>query len=241
MENDIVESLTTQVKKEIAERYFGYRRMIEEDITTLKEEARRLERMIYEKIAPDLCRIYIMLKDRSLIEKFAHLIGLSEPIFYDDYLTQSKTIRRRLFRDLKVWGLTSHGRFRKLLQEIYQRLRRNVSHYRTDLAELKRHEALVNEEIRHFGENFSLSEILSFLGELDRLNTGTSLVEEMSEVGAREKLERSLAIPPLKPPSQELPDIPELPPLTQIRGELKRLADEAWPLHNRETIEAIVH
>ncbi|WP_456431854.1 hypothetical protein [Thermosulfuriphilus sp.] len=241
METDLVESLTTQVKKDIAERYFGYRRLIEEDIAHLKEEAARLEGMIYRRIAPDFCRIYIMLKDLELIKDFLRLVGLKETIFYDDYLTQSKTIRRRLFKGLKVWGLTSHGRFRRLLMEIYERLRRNIHEYREALGELKTKEALVAKEIKHFEENFSLSEILSFIGELDRLDTGTSLVEEMSEVGAREELEKAMRIPPLRPPSRDLPDLPEFPPLPVVRKELKRLADAAWPLHNPETLKVIVH
>ena len=107
METDITKFLSYEIKKELAERYFGFRKLIEEDKDTLEKDLRHSKQTIGNRIVLDLSRLYILLRDESLIDQFLTLTGLGEKFFYDPYILTSPTIRARVFSGVKAKGLTA--------------------------------------------------------------------------------------------------------------------------------------
>ena len=97
MEQDFSKILTFEIKKELADRYFGFRKLIEEDIQSLNKEVKRQESTAEQKICHDLVRIYILLQAEGYIDEFFQLSGLEEDLFFDRYLLESLTIRKKLF------------------------------------------------------------------------------------------------------------------------------------------------
>jgi hypothetical protein len=97
MAHDIDQMLSFEVKKEIADRYFGFRKLIEEDIQDYDNQVLLSFRRLEQKIGFDLVRLYILLKDRELIHEFFQVSNLDERLFFDPYLTESETIKQRVF------------------------------------------------------------------------------------------------------------------------------------------------
>ena len=102
---DIAKVMTYEIRREIAERYFGFRKLIEEDKYELARKIRAQSITIEQRIALDLARIYFILQDRQLIEDFLELTGLDDALFYDEYMISSPSIRPRVFA-----GITTRSR-----------------------------------------------------------------------------------------------------------------------------------
>ena len=85
MEPDISKVLSYEIKKELADRYFGFRKLIEEDKQAFHREVRHCALTLEQKIGLDLALLYILLHDEDLIQRFLERTGLEEKIFYDPY------------------------------------------------------------------------------------------------------------------------------------------------------------
>ncbi len=238
MEDDVAKALTYQVKRDLAERYFGFRRLIEEDTANyfrlLKEFGRKHE----EKVSHNFVRLYLLLRDQDLIEEFLRITGLPEAFYYDDYLLRSKNIRRRLFKALRPKGWTSKGRFKRLFLDIYENLRRAVEEYREAFQELQVEAEVINEEIRRFKEKFDLSEIMHFLKSLEGPSDLASLGHPSLEKSVT-GLEKTLEFATVPPPEEFFPPLPSLPPLKKVHGKLVKLAKEAYQRHTQEAREIL--
>ena len=114
--------LAVEIKREIAERYFGFRKMIEEDTLDLLEKIDDQLLILEKGISYELIRIYILLRDETLIDQFMELTGWQEKLFYEPYITESPSIRQKVFKDIKIRGFTKFGRFKNLVFDAYERL-----------------------------------------------------------------------------------------------------------------------
>lgn len=79
--NELDQILSLEFKKEVADRYFGFRKLIEDDIKAYNEQLLVSFRHLEQTIGLDLIRLYILLKHPNLIEKFFKLTGLEDNIF----------------------------------------------------------------------------------------------------------------------------------------------------------------
>jgi hypothetical protein len=229
MDVDISKVMTYEIKKEMADRYFGFRKLIDEDKQELDRKIRQQSLTSEQKIVVDLARIYMLLKERSLIRRFLELVGLEQELFYDEYMVSSPTIRARVFTGIHARGLTRSGRFKNLLLGCYDLLVTHVEQYREKFGELLDTREFINEEIKLFYRKNDLSSMLGFLRQLDAQDegglAGPIMIGTDDDMAARLKVEPAAAI------EHQLPMIPPLVPTSQIRGELKKLADEALQLH----------
>jgi hypothetical protein len=206
---DIDQMLSIEVKKEIADRYFGFRKLIEEDIQNYDDQVLSSIRRMEQKIGFDLVRLYILLKNGQLIHDFFQVAGLDERLFYDPYLTESPTIEKRVFADRDVRGLTRNSRFRNMGLDTYEDLRRHINGYRKNLQQLRLEQETITEEIKLFYRKNDLGIIMGFLRGLG----GTSAHKAGDMEGGLtpntgESLEKKMKVTP--PPRVEdlLPDIP---------------------------------
>lgn len=235
---NIHEVLAYEIKKEIADRYFGFRKLIEDDKLDFAEKTRQYSFILEKRISFDLLRIYIVLQNEELIQQFLALTGLPPDLFYDPYLTQSNTIRQRVFSGVRIHGLTHAGRFKNMVFDCYERLEVHVIEYRTKFDELKKYRNDISEEIETFYRKNDLGSIMGFLKTLGDPNKSGSM-EGGLEVGMAGNLERKMQIDPPLPPEHFLPVIPPLPPLASIRPALKELIRIAYEDHGAELIHLL--
>jgi len=238
MSPDINEVLAYEIKKEIADRYFGFRKLIEDDKLDFVEKTRQYSFILEKRISFDLIRIYIVLKDEDLIHRFLALTGLPADLFYDPYLTQSDTIRQRVFSGVRIHGLTHAGRFKNLIFDCYQRLEVHTGEYRTKFDELKKYRDAINEEIETFCRKNDLGSIMGFLKTLGDPNKAGSMEGGM-EMGMAQSMEAKMHIEPQLPPEHYLPVIHSLPPVATIKGELKTIIRSAYKDHGAELIHLL--
>ena len=235
MEPDIAKMLAYEIKKELADRYFGFRRLIEEDKKSLDQQIRQQSLSIEQQICLDLVRIYILLRDETLIQEFCDLTGLRKAMFYDPYVVHSPTIRRRVFEGVRAGGLTMAARFRNLIFNSYETLVEHVSRYLQCFSDLLEERQTIEEEIRLFYQQNDLGNIMSFLRGLDAHTTvGGNPLEAGIGLGASGSLEEKMRVAPPEPIENSLPIIPPLVPLRHIRRPLKQLAERAYQLRKRE-------
>ncbi|MFA6498375.1 MAG: hypothetical protein WC256_11780 [Desulfurivibrionaceae bacterium] len=235
---NIHEVLAYEIKKEIADRYFGFRKLIEDDKLDFAEKTRQYSFILEKRISFDLIRIYIVLKGEDLIHRFLALTSLPTDLFYDPYLTQSATIQQRVFSGVRIHGLFHVSRFKNLVFDCYGRLEVNVVEYRTKFNELKKYRETINEEIETFYRKNDLGSIMGFLKTLGDPNKAGSMEGGM-EMGMAQSLEAKMHIDPQLPPEHYLPIIQSLPPMASIKGELKSIIRAAYENHGEELIHLL--
>jgi len=238
VEQDIGKALAYQIKREIAERYFGYRKTIEEDRQALEAMIPGLRFLYKQKIGKDVIRIYVLLRDMNLIDEFLSLAGWKSRPFFDQYTVESGTIREQLPKNIELHGWTAHSRFTNLLLDSYERLYLDTFEYREKLDEVLEEAQVIDEEVRQFKEKFSLEEIMSFLNTLDRRDDLAGVLGENLPAGRAEDLSSRLDLLPVGDLEKLLPKVPELPVPNKVRGSLRDLAHRASKAHKEEVLEA---
>lgn len=232
MEPDIAKILTYEIKKELADRYFGFRKLIEEDKLDLDRKLRHYSITIEQKIGLDLSRIYILLGDEELIRQFLEMTGLEERFFYDPYILSSPTIRKRVFEGIKVRGFTPARRFKNLILGGYESLYGHVEKYREKFSEMLESEETIKEEIKLFYQKNDLGDIMGFLRGLDTAPGFGSGLDGGPGIVSPGHFEKKMQVEPPRSIEQVLPVIPPIMPPSKIRRKLKRLAKEAFRLQN---------
>lgn len=237
MEQDISKVLTFQVKRELAEKYFGTRKLIEEDLSNLKKMISELDHLYIDTIGKDLVRIYSLLRKKELIRMFMRETGWQELPFYDEYVLDSYTIRLRLMESMLVKGWFSKTKFLNMLFESYEKLYEDGIEYEETYNEFREEYALVKEEIKQFKAKYSLSEIMAFIDQLDGEQESANLMGVIDS-GGREQLSDKMIIEMPEQILQDVAVIPALPSLDHIKERLKEFASMAAEEHRQEAISA---
>jgi len=236
MEADIAKVLAYEIKKELADRYFGFRKLIEEDKSALDRSIRQYSITIEQKIGLGLSRIYILLGDEELIRKFLDMAGLEEQLFYDPYILESPTIRKRVFEGVRVHGITRARRFRNLILDAYHALDGHIQEYRKKFDEMLESEELIKEEIKLFYQKNDLGDIMGFLRGLDNSGGFNKGLDAGPGMVSPERLEEKMRVEPPPPIEQVLPVIPPIMPPAKIRKKLKQLAEQAFLRHEKSGV-----
>lgn len=229
MEQDICTFLSYEVKKELADRYFGFRKLIEEDKESLQQKVRQQEMTLMEKIGLAVVRIYLLLRDEELVREFLHLSGLEEEIFYDPYFVESPTICPKVFEGVTARGLTRSGKFKRLFFDCYENLEREVSAYRQQYSELLGERETINEEIKLFSRKHDISCIMDLLRKMDNSGKESGTSPEWSGDSSNStSLAEKMQILPPDPLDKMLLSLPPVTPLPRIRDALRKLAEKAY-------------
>ncbi len=225
---DITKILSFEVKKEIAERYFGFRKRIESDKDQYEQRLTASSLELENDIGFDLIRIYILLHSEDLIRQFIRLVGLPQDFFYDPYFVQSATIRRRVFCGQKLRGWTRNGRFRHMFYDTYTSLALHVEKYCKVLSELTEEQETIREQINLFYRKNDIDSIMSFIRRIDNPDPGRSeLLQAGRDGDPQHGLDEKMRLHPPLPACDLLPSISPLPPIKAIYPQLRRLIDEA--------------
>ncbi len=241
MVQDIDKMLSYEIKKELADKYFGFRKLIEEDIEEYDSQIVATFRQLEKKIGFDLVKLYILLKDERLIHDFFRVVGLGEKMFFDPYLTESPTIRKRVFADSHVHGFTRRGRFRNLVLETYRDLAGHIAEYNHQLQVLREDQQTIAEEIRLFYAKHDLGTIMGFLRGLggDQAYKAGSMEGGLTP-RTGQSLDKKMRVNAPPPVEKLLPVIPDIRRPEDIKGELKRFADRAYELQGEPEMREFI-
>lgn len=221
--------MAAELKQEIAGRYFGFRKLIEEDSQDYAQKVREHSFILEKRISFDLIRVYLLLRDESLIQEFMELVGLNERLFFDRYLLDSPSIQTRVFECQRFPGWTRKGRFVRYFFTCYENLAFHVKVFDGKVRELENLQGAITDEIKYFYRQNNISAIMAFLRSLgDQQAGGAKHMQGGMEIGLAEGLDSKLMIRPPAPIEQLLPMIKPLPPLAEIRRPLKKLVKESY-------------
>ncbi len=240
MQDDISKHLAFEIKKEMADRYFGFRKLIEEDIQDYDNHVFASFRRLEQEIGFDLVRLYILLKDEDLIHEFFQLAGMDQMIFYDPYLAESPTLKKKVFAGRKTRGLTKAGRFKNMIFDTYETLAKDIEEYRRSLMKLAGDRENIVAEINHFYKKHDLGTMMDFLRGID----GSGLYKSGSMEGSivaqsGQQLDEKMRVSPPPPVEELLPNVPPVAPLSHIKGKLKKIIERSYRRHNYPDLREI--
>ena len=227
---DFAKSLAFEVKKDIAERYFGLRKIIEKDSSAYQQEVIASALSLETEIGFDLLRIYTLLQDDALIQQFYRLTKLGEVLFFDSYVTASSTIRKRLFEGRKVRGFFKKSRFSNMFFDVYDELTQHVEKYRAGLAALVEEHEMIEEEIKLFYKKNDISGIMLFLRSLDGDTTSAGAMAGEINAGSNISIANKMKLRAPESADKLLPILPAIPASRTVNNELKQLVKKALTL-----------
>lgn len=224
---DIDKVLAYQIKKDIADRYFGLRKLIEQDSAAYLDTIVDATTEFEAGIGLDLIRLYILLCEPDLIRQFQQLLDLDGDFFYDAYLCSSPTIRARLFASEACPGITRRMRYQRLFFSIYERLQARSESYRRTRQEIEEQWETIVEQINLFYRKNDLQNILSFIKTLDQHDEHL-LTGGRPDPGDRAALENKMHLQPPDSVETLLPRMPVLPSLDLVKERLLPLLKIAF-------------
>ncbi len=237
---DIEKALAYQVRKEIAQRYFRIRKLIEEDSENVTRMIEDLVRVYEDKLGPAMIRIYALLMDKDLIERFLKELGWEGLPFFDDHIVHSENIRKRLLQGMEPHGWFKSSKFTNLVMDSYRKLYEEYLEFDDLREDILDELAVVKEEIAQFTRNYSLDEIMSFLRNLNFEDESTvKALGKNIDSSKMGELEKKLAFPDISEIEDRMPNVPKLPKPDDIEGRLKALAHEAFERHRDEINEIL--
>lgn len=227
--DDISSLLSFEIRKEIADRYFRFRKIIEDDTHTYRQNIITLSLNLESSIGYDLVCMYTLLQDEDLLRIFFDITGLSERYFFECEINTSCILRKKALQGRKIHGLTGKSRFRNFFFDTYESLYDHIAEYRSILDALSEDYDTIREQINMFYRKNDISGILQFLRSLDGSWEGQ--LEGRGPIAGMDcqcNLDEKLRLHPPDPVDELLPTFSAIPPLKGVRSKLKRLVNTAW-------------
>lgn len=226
---DITDFLAFEVKKEMADRYFGFRKQIEADTAAYIDKIAHTTFELENNVGLGLSRIYILLQQKPLITSFIVLTRLPDDFFFDPYFLESITIRKRIFAGIASRGFTRKRRFINLLFDTYNTLDGAVRQYNDNLAQLSDEHDTIKEEIKLFYRNNDIDSIMTFIRRLEAPSGDMNgMLHGGQAIQASQRLSSKLRLHPPLAAEELLPTLPPLPPLKTIKPQLLHMAEAAY-------------
>ena len=228
MEEDLIASLTRQVKEDVIQNYLTERRLVElqmEDIAEQTESLRQRSR----KAGRRLNRLALLMVDPELLGRLVTLLQIPQPSYWVTCLDPKYS---KGIRFIRVRALTDKSRFRKLLLEAYNRFYQWMEKYRQGYENLAGECAAVNMNVAAFQKNFDLLAILSFLKNLD-----TATVERKRYLGENftpeeiASVDQKLYLRPIDFTKLDIPEPVSLPKPETVEHPLGDLSQEVYRKH----------
>ena len=225
---DIENILTLEVKYEIANRYFGFRRLIEKDTENYLLEVRAAAENLEVTVGHELIRIYHLIDREDLLTRFFSLTGLPEGLFRDAYIN-TEPMKRKIIAQQNFRGITRKRCLHNIFFDAYGHLHDAITVHRENCDVLKEEQQTICEQIRLFYRKNDINTIFHFLRGLDSTTTDLGSSAIASEYSG--SLEAKLQIEPPLPVEDLLPQLPTIPTVKTLRKDLKALMSKAYDLH----------
>ena len=229
---DISTILAFEVKKELADRYFGFRKIIEEDTAAYRQQVLASSLKLENEIGVDLVEIYTLLQRETLIEQFLDNCDFKDKLFFDNYVHIKPTKKQKLFSCRNIRGFTRKGRIRNTLLDSYQSLFQHVTDYNVSIKNLCSKHDTIKEQINIFYKKNDLSGIMQFLGSIDGGSSqARSTLAVHSQPMSYNSMEEKMRLTPPAYVNELLPELPTIPTCKQIKKKLIKLADLSYQQH----------
>ncbi len=213
-----------EVKKEIADRYFGFRRIIETDTALYHSKITQASALFKESVGHDLICIYTLLSQDSLIDNFLSLIGLEKENFHQSRLKTTPKNFSQMAKQ-KCRGLTRKACLRNMFLDLYIALYQHIQDYRSIYDSLEEDHETIEAQISIFYRKNDIQSIVQLLRTLGSGYQDLSPIQFNTDDST--SLEAKLRLSPPPPVVDLLPTIPAIPPVKPIRSKLKYIIEVA--------------
>jgi len=236
---DITKALAYEIKQDIANRYFGFRKRIETESNQYLEKLRSAGKEYAIAIKADVQRMQCLLKKDELFRTFINFTGLPDAVGCHT-IPQAPSQWKLLFANLKGEGLTRRRRHRNLVYKVYRSLAGNIAAYQDVFIRLEEEHEDICTEIDRFYRRNDLSGILNFLREIDNPDGLHSGILHADRAGfAGRNLDQELRIVPPPSVSAGMHSLVQLSPLDEAKSTLNILIDEAFPLLDQSDLKEL--
>lgn len=236
---DFTKALTFEIKKDIADRYFGFRKRIETESNEYLEKLQTAGKEKSAEIIADVERMHCLLRKDDLFRSFIEFTRLPDTLASSMACSMAcSTVNpqcpsqwQTLFSGLKGKGLTRRRRYRNLAYTLYRSLSDNIAAYRDIFALLEEEHEDICREIDRFYRKNDLSGILNFLREIDNpggFHSGILQADRASLAGR--DMDQELRIKPPPPVSSRMQSLVQPPPLQKAKATLDGLLQQAFSL-----------
>jgi hypothetical protein len=231
MEDDLIASLTRQVKEEVVENYLNERRLVElqmEDILKQVEVAK----FSALRTGRRLTRLTFLLIHQDNQEKLLQFLRIPPQSFWAECVKQQFS---RGVRFIRVKAFTDKAKFKKLFLESYGRLYKRMEEYQKSWSNLKAECQAVNTNIRSFQKNFDLLTIINFLKSLDTVTLERKIyLGENFTAQEMASIDQKLHLNPISFDKFDIPQPLELPKPEHIEAALGELAVSVYRKYQRD-------
>lgn len=215
-------SLKIFIKKEILDNYFAERSFLEEDLEELRQKEKEFLAEL-AKVLPAFAALYHLLRTEAAAAAFARILKRREPPFYPEAQRVPPAEREAVLKVFKPRGWTARGRSKNQLYDLYAYLQEAVKKLREKQEKLLIHWRLHNEDVKKFNENFDFNLIAS---QIEALEGDKVAMESGLSAADRDALAARMRFRPQELAPEARVDIPEFPPLSQVKRDLARIVDE---------------
>ena len=230
---DIAAALAYQVKKEIAENYFGTRRELEEEREDLIRQAKRFQKAWVQEVQAPLVLIGELLLDPETAKSFFALLGQERlPLAVPD--RPDRTFSKAVDACPLPFALTSQAKYQALIAQWYGLAWGRSQPVLEKVRALDKKVRLYNEDLAKFSLSYSLQEILAFIKALEGRSELKGVLGENTDPRAVPELEKKLMLKSLDPSVLGLSEVKPLPKLSQIREPLRALVKQAFRRNGEE-------
>jgi len=214
-----LEALKVHIKKEIVDNYFADRVYLEEEVALLQEEAQAY-RQDAHLAGRRFIAFYQALSSETAINAALDLLGLEEGPFYQQFQELAPPVRQELLRPYRRRGFTAARRYRNLVFDVYGQLQQDTQKLREQYHKISTHLRLLNEDIDKFNLSYDFGLIAAQMEALEgrqEVISGGLLGAEREELSTRMRFKHQKLSP------EDLPELPALPPLKEIKGRLQEV------------------
>jgi hypothetical protein len=230
---DIAAALAYQVKKEIAENYFGTRRELEEEREDLIRQAKKIQKSWGLEVQDRLTLIGELLLEPETAKSFFVLLGQGIPPAADPDRPD-----RAFSAAVEVcpppFALTSQAKYQALIAQLYEQAWERSQSVLEKVRVLEKKVRLYNEDLSKFSLSYSLQEILAFIKAIEGSSELKGVLGENTDPRAVPELEKKMMIKALDPVGLGLSEVKPLPKLIQIREQLRALLKGAFRRNEEE-------
>jgi len=230
---DIAAALAYQVKKEIAENYFGTRRELEEEREDLVRQANKIQKAWAQEVQAPLALMGELLLDPETVNSFFALLGRERlPLGAPD--PPDRTFSEALEACPPPFALTSQSKYQALIAQLYGLAWGRSQPLLEKVRALEKKVRLYNEDLAKFSLSYSLQEILAFIKAIEGTSELKGVLGENTDPRAVPELEKKLMLKSLDPSVLGLSEVKPLPKLSQIREPLRALVKQAFRRNGEE-------
>ena len=224
---DIAAALAYQVKKEIAENYFGTRRELEEEREDLIRQAKKIQKAWVQEVETPITLIGELLLNPETLKSFFALLGRETlPLAVPD--RPDRTFSKALEACPLSFAFTSQAKYQALIAQLHGLAWGRSQPLLEKVRALEKKVRLYNEDLAKFSLSYSLQEILAFIKAIEGNSELKGVLGENTDPRAVPELEKKLMLKSLDPSGLGLLEFKPVPKLSQIREPLRALAKQAF-------------